>query len=157
MPSRETISPGDALAQALGPAQETVEKHAGLERGKEPVEGVVAGNAIAQAGKRFEPVVFGMAEVLPVIEALAAAQQGADGDGRDVDEIVIAAALDTRIGQVLEMFEQAELGRRVGRRVLPPVSCMHTVQKYKGKIALPSFLMRSPCRRTLLRYRSSLP
>jgi len=102
--------PGDALAQALRPAQEAVEKRAGFERGKEAVEGVMTGDAVAQREESFEPVVPGMAEVLHVVEALATAQQGAQGDDEDVGQIVIATGLDARIGQVFEMFDQAEFG-----------------------------------------------
>ena len=148
--------PGDALAQALGPAQETVEKRAGFERSKEAVEGVVAGDAVAQREKGFEPVMLGVAEVLHVVEALSTAQQGTQGDDEDVGQIVIAPALDTGIRQLFEVCEQAEFGRRVGRRILHPVSSSHTVQKYKAKMAHPSScLMRLPWQRLRFKFHVS--
>ncbi len=60
-----------------------------IERLEEAVEGVVAGNALGQFQKGLEPVFFGAAKILQVIEALAAAEQRADRDDQEIDEPVL--------------------------------------------------------------------
>lgn len=70
----------------------------------------MAGNAVAQREKGFEPVVLGVAEILHVVEGFAGAEQRADGDDQEVNQVVILGAMDARVGQVLEVFDQTELG-----------------------------------------------
>jgi len=101
-----------------------------IHRLEEAVEGVVAGDTAGQFEKGFEPVFLGVTEVLHVVEALAAAQERADGDDEQVDQPVLAGAGDARVGQVLEVRDQAEFGMRVH-----PHSSKHTVQKYKDKMS----------------------
>jgi hypothetical protein len=67
----------------------------------------MGGNAVAQGEKGFEPVLLGMAEVLHVIEGLPGAEQRANGDDQDVNQIVVFGAVDPGIGQVLEIGKQA--------------------------------------------------
>ena len=52
-----------------------------------------------------------------------------------VDEPVLAGAGDARVGQVLEVGDQAEFWMRVH-----PHSSKHTVQKYKAKLSHPEEL-----------------
>ena len=85
---------------------------------------------MAQREERLEPLALGVAEVLHVVEAFAAAKQGADGDDQKVDQIVILGPVDARVGQVLEVGDQTEFWMRVH-----PHSSKHTVQKYKAKMA----------------------
>jgi hypothetical protein len=94
-------------AQALRPAHETLQERLGIQRLEEAVEGVVAGDAARQFQKSFEPVLFGFAKIFHVIEALASAEQRADGDDEQVDEPVFAGALHARVGQILKMNDQA--------------------------------------------------
>ena len=121
---------GDGGAQGLRPGHEHLQEGLGFERGKDAVEGVMFGNARAQAQKSAEPLAFGHAEILHVVEAFAAAEQTAQGDDEHVDQIVFAACGDARVGQLLELFDQTESVMR-----LHPVSCNHTVQKYKAKMS----------------------
>ena len=97
---------------------------------EEAVEGVVAGDAPGQFETGFEPVFLGVAEILHVVVALAAAQQGTDGHDVQVDEPVLPRAHHARVGQVLEVREQTEFWMRKH-----PHSSKHTVQKYKAKMA----------------------
>lgn len=46
--------------------------------------------------------------VLQVVEVFAAAEQKAQGDDECVNERIIAAPVDARIGQSLKMFVQTE-------------------------------------------------
>ena len=81
---------------------------------------------MARREKGFEPCLFGLAKVGHVVEAGAAAEQRAEGKDQHIDQVVIRAAWDTRVRQVLEMFDQAELWMR-----LHPHSSEHYRQKYK--------------------------
>ena len=81
---------------------------------------------MAQRQKSLEPLVFGLAKVGHVVEAGAAAEQRADGDDQHIDQLVISAALDARVRQVFEMFDQTEFWMR-----LHPHSSKHYFQKYK--------------------------
>jgi hypothetical protein len=51
-----------------------------------------------------------MSEVLHVIEALAAANQGANGDDQKIDQIMLLGAVDAGIGDGLEVFDKTEFG-----------------------------------------------
>ena len=81
-----------------------------VQRREHTIEGVVAGNAVAQWEKGFEPVLLGLAEILHVVEGLAGAEQRADRNDQNVNEVMILGAIDARIGQVFEMFDQTEFG-----------------------------------------------
>ena len=89
---------GQRGAQALRPAHERVEEALRIERGEEPVERVVAGDAVGQFQKGAQPGLLGVAEKLHVLEALRPAEQRADGDEQDVFKLVQPGALDARIG-----------------------------------------------------------
>lgn len=123
---------GHGLAQALRPAQEAVQERRRFQGGKDTIEGVVGRDAVAEREKGPEPLVLGATEVGHVVEAGAPAEQGADGDDQHVGQVVIAAALDARVGQVLEMFKQAEFGMR-----LHPHSSIQYAQKYKRQNGAP--------------------
>jgi hypothetical protein len=47
-----------------------------------------------------------MAEIFHVMERLTATEQGANRDYQDVDQVVILGAIDARIGEVLEVFDE---------------------------------------------------
>ncbi len=116
--------PGRRAAQRLRPAQKTLRKNFGFKGGEHAVERVMGGDAPAQAQKRLEPSAFGVAEAFHVIETFAAAEQTTQTDDRHVRQFVLAAALDARIRQPLQMLNQTESAMR-----LHPVSCAHC--KYK--------------------------
>ena len=96
-----------ALAQGLGPVGEGLGEGGGVEGLEEPVEGVVAGDAVGQAQEGLEPLLAGLPEVFHVIEALAADQQGAEGDGQEVGEFVFLGAFHAGIGQAGEDGNEA--------------------------------------------------
>ena len=125
----------DTRAQGLRPGHEHVEKGLRLERGQHAVEGVVGGNARAQAQEGLEPAGLGVADVFHVVEAFAAAEQTAQGDDEHVDQFVVAAAAHARAGQLLKLLDQTQTMMR-----LHPDSSKHTVQKYKAKMSPPQKL-----------------
>jgi len=89
---------GHRLAQALGPAQETIQKLLRIDGRKNPFKSVVGRDAVGQSQKAFEPFVLGPPEFLHVIETLAGAQERADGDHQHVDQRMFLPAIDPRIG-----------------------------------------------------------
>lgn len=101
---------GDGLPQALRPAGERVEKFGGIEGGEDAVERVVRGDAVAQAQERLEPILLGVTEFFHVIERLAATEQGADRDDQDADQVMLLGAIDARIGQMVEVFDEVARG-----------------------------------------------
>src|SRR5512139_3760098 len=81
---------------------------------------------MAQREEGFEPLMLGPTEVGHVIKTGAAAQQSTHSNHQHVDQVMITTALDTRVGQVFEMFNQTELRMR-----LHPHSSIQYRQKYK--------------------------
>ena len=89
----------------------------------------MAGNAVAPGEKSFEPVLLGQAEVFQVIEGLARAEQRADRDHQDVNQVVILGALDPRVRQVFAVFDQTKFAM-----ILHPISSIPYFQKYNAKM-----------------------
>jgi hypothetical protein len=52
------------------------------------------------------------------------AEQAAKGDDQNVNQFMVTTTLDTRVGQLLQMFDQAE-----SVMLLHPVSCTHCIYK----------------------------
>ena len=73
--------PGERGAQALGPAHESLQEALRAERGEEPVEGVVAGDAVGQFQKGAQPGLLGVAEEVHVSK-LSAPQSSAQMEMR---------------------------------------------------------------------------
>jgi len=61
---------------------------------------------VAQGEKSLEPLPLGAAELLPVVEAFASAEQGADGDDQDIDQVVGLGAVDPRVNYIFKMFDK---------------------------------------------------
>ena len=78
------------MAEALG-------KLHGIEQGKDPAEGIMAGDAIGQSQKAAQKLDLGVAEFLKIHKALGPAEHRAERDGEDVDEQVVLCALDPRV------------------------------------------------------------
>src|SRR5581483_5611886 len=75
-------------------------------------------------------VLLGQAKILHVIEALPGAEQAADGDDQDVNQIVVFAQIHARVGERLKMFDQA--GRWMfSHRQLVPYSLEKSAPKIK--------------------------
>jgi hypothetical protein len=73
------------LVQRLDPAQEALLELVGVEPLEEAAEGVMRGDAVGQVQEGLEPVVLGVAEVLDVVPGVGPGDDGADGDGDDVE------------------------------------------------------------------------
>ena len=56
---------GQRLAQTLRPSREGLGELRGIQRGEDPPEGVVAGNAVGQFEQAAQPLALGFAELLP--------------------------------------------------------------------------------------------
>ncbi len=98
---------GQDLCHRFHPALEAAPKLDGIEGGKDPVEGVMGGNAMRQVQEGGEPLRFGFSEQLDAIPALGAANDGADGDDDDTEQRVKLGSLDPRV---------RKLGKMVGKR-----------------------------------------
>ena len=86
-----------SLAQALRPTQEAFQKLLRVQGGKNPIESIMRGNAVAQSQKRLEPIIFGTTKILHIIERFAGAEQCADGDHQNINQIVVFGSINARI------------------------------------------------------------
>ena len=77
-----------------------------IKRGEEPTERVMRGNALGQLQKRRQPLLLGPTIALDISEAFGTCDDRADGDSDDVDQQMIARALNTWIRQALEILQQ---------------------------------------------------
>jgi hypothetical protein len=98
---------GQTLAQTLGPEGEGFGELRGIERGKDPPKGVVAGDAAGQFEESAQPLVLGTAKVCHVHEALRAAEQRADRDDEQIMKTVHLAAIDARVFELTEVGAEA--------------------------------------------------
>jgi hypothetical protein len=98
---------GQTLAQTLGPEGEGFGELRGVERGKDPPKGVVAGDAAGQFEESAQPLVLGTAKVFHVHEALRFAEQRAERDEQDVVEAMDPAPFDARIFELAEVMADA--------------------------------------------------
>lgn len=77
-----------------------------IQRGEDPPEGVVAGDAAGQSGQAAQPLAPGLAELLHVREPFRAAEQCADRDEQDVTERMAFGASDARVGDLREVMDE---------------------------------------------------
>jgi hypothetical protein len=70
--------------------------------------GVVGGRAVAPPQKGFQPVHPYFPKLLHVVKAVAAAENGAERDGKNVRQIVIHRGDDARIRHFLQNGDQAD-------------------------------------------------
>ena len=104
---------GDDLAlgrfvQRLDPTKEAPLELGGVKPLEEAAVGVVTGDAVGQVQEGLEPVVLGLAEVLDVVPGVGPGDDGADGDGDDVEQFVEAGAVDAGVGQVGEVVGEGQ-------------------------------------------------
>ena len=108
-----------ALAQTLGPKREGLGELRGVQRGENPPESVVAGDAVGQFEQPAQPLPLRFAKLLHVHEALGSAEQRADRDDQDV---VKAMAFATDNPWVFELVEAMAEAGMVGHPKLLPTS-----------------------------------
>ena len=102
-PSAASAIEGDEFAaQALGPGAEDLGELRGIERGEDPPEGVVAGEAVGQCEHAAQPVALGVAKIFHVHETLRAAPQCADGEDQEVTERMAFGASNARVVALAE-------------------------------------------------------
>ena len=87
----------DGLAQAPGPAAKVLGKLRGIEHGKDPAEGIMAGDAIDQGEKAAEKLDLGVAEFFKIHNAFGTAEHRAVRDREDGDERVVLGAVYPRV------------------------------------------------------------
>jgi hypothetical protein len=83
------------LAHTFGSADEAFLKSPGREYLIDPVEAVIAGDTVGQLDVLLEPAVLGVSEVFDVIETLAAANDGAEGEEKAFGKGVFLGAVYT--------------------------------------------------------------
>src|SRR5436190_1263122 len=102
------------------------------------------GNAVTQFQKRFEPLVLGLSEIFHVVKTFTTAQQAADRNDQDVDQVVIFGPINPRITDGFELFEETQFRMR-----LHPTSSKHISQKYKCQndtlAFFPALILRCVC------------
>src|SRR5262245_11368669 len=99
-----------ALADGVHPADEAVLEGPGAQGGEDAVAGVVGGDAVGQFQEALEPPPLGVAELLHVVEAVGAAEDGARGEDEDVLELVLLGAVNARVGQGGEVAGDRQVG-----------------------------------------------
>jgi hypothetical protein len=65
--------------------EETLPELGGIQGGKDPIEGVMGGNAMGQVQEGGEPLGFGFPEQLDVVPALGTTNDGTEGEGDDTE------------------------------------------------------------------------
>jgi hypothetical protein len=84
---------GGQLAHRRHPGAKAALDLRRVERGKDAAAGVGRGNPMRQGQKGAEPVVFGLAKGLDLDPRIGSADDRAQGDGHDVQEVVAGAGL----------------------------------------------------------------
>ena len=124
---------------------------AGSRRARTRAEGVVGGDAVGQVEEAGEPGPAVEAEFVDGGEGVGPGEDAADGDEDDVDQGVLAGALDARVLEVLEVVverggsvaghDRVHRGRMmslVRPRCTPASSPQATSDRYLDAAALPS-------------------
>ena len=106
------------LVQRLDPAEEAPLELLGVEPLEEAAEGVMRGDAVGQVQEGAQPGELGVAEVLDVIPGVGPGDDGADGDGDDIEQFVEPGAVDAGVGQPGEVVGDGEF--LVGSHGDPP-------------------------------------
>ena len=97
------------VVQSMHPGAEASLKRLRIKPIKDAFKGIMRGSAVGQAEEFFEPIMAAPSKGFDLLPVVAATDDGTDGNGDDVDEEMLFAAVDARI------FEFAEI--RVDRQV----------------------------------------
>ena len=76
------------------PGKEAFLELLGAQPCEDVAEGVVRGDAVGEFHKAPEPLDLGFAELLDFDPVVGAADDGTDGDGEDVDELMVLVTLN---------------------------------------------------------------
>ena len=102
------------LRHGLHPVQKTGSKLHGIQRGEDPIEGVVRGDAVGQVQNGDEPRSLDLPELLDVVPTLGPADHGTDGDDDDTQQRMqpgtLRVSLDPRVVQAGKMLGTREAG-----------------------------------------------
>ena len=96
--------PGDQVGHRLGPGHEALLELLRVQPGEDVAEGVVGRDAVGQFQEGLEPFQLALAEQFDVDPGVGAADDGADGNGNDVQQLVPLAAVDPGVLQRLEII-----------------------------------------------------
>jgi hypothetical protein len=83
-----------------------------VEAGEDPSAGIVGGEAVAQVEGAGEPVLAIATALLEGGERVGPGQDAADGDEDEVDQGVLAGALDARVRKIPEVVFGTPRARR---------------------------------------------
>ena len=122
-PAERLAVDGDALllqrqVQRPQPSLQAAQELLRIQAGKHAAERIVRGNAVGKLEKASKPVPLGQAELLDVDPTIRAANGGAQGDGHHVDQQVLLAPLDPRIGQIFKPCKNCHDARTCHEKAL---------------------------------------
>ena len=98
------------LAESVQPLDERLLQRHRVEAIKEPLEGVMGGNAVGQLQEALEPVLAAAGEGGHVNPGVGPGNNGTKGHDDDVQEQVTLAAIDAWVFEAAEAFAESKLG-----------------------------------------------
>jgi len=93
------------------PSDETLVEVPGIEQGEDPGEGVVGRRPSSHFDKLSEPGKTSTGEIGHGDTVLGSTEDSADSGKEQIDQVMFACPMDTRVGDLREMFEE-EFGIR---------------------------------------------
>ena len=104
LPSMATTSPGQQIGHRLAPLHEALLEPVRVQAGEHIAEGVVRRDSVGQSKKVRNHSFLALAEHLHVNPRVRATDDGADGYGDDVQQLVLLAPVDPRVFQSPEIL-----------------------------------------------------
>ena len=98
---------GQRLAPTLAPGRADLGELRGIQRGQDPPEGVVAGNAVGQFEQAAQPFALSFAELLHLRKAFRTAEQRADRNDQEITARMAFGALNAWVGELTQVFAEA--------------------------------------------------
>ena len=93
-----------AANERLHPCNEGLPKGLRIERRQDATERVSAGNASGKFQKRHQPFLFASTETSDLIPAIRVADHRKNGDGENIEQLMIGASANARIGHAGEVL-----------------------------------------------------
>src|SRR6516165_2609666 len=98
------------FVEGVQPLDESLLQRHGVEAIKDPLEGVMGGDAVGQLQEALEPVLAAAGEGSHVNPSVGPGDNGTKGHDDDVEEQVTLAAVDAWVFEAAEAFAESELG-----------------------------------------------
>ena len=123
--------PGDQVGHRLGPGHEALLELLRVQPGADVAEGVVGRDAVGQFQEGLEPFQIALAEQFDVDPGVGAADDGADGNCNDVQQLVPLAPVDPGVLQRLEIIHN---GRALPLSHHSPLCPSHPWTRMPGQV-----------------------